>query len=742
MTGGDDIAVLDRSYSRLMSFLRSCPDPTVRALTLARFLLEVAARQFTGRSYYFESLGPELLAAVRSPAFDAPDPELLAVTRAGLATLGPEGDAAGAAIGNVQGRPARYSGSLTESVAASGQFGVCATAQVSVPVFLRCPPPSPEASATDLAVLASLSVTPRPLDKGHRDLRWASHPDAADDPLLRPLHAVARDALEAARHAVPLSGGPGFDLDVSGVAAPVAGDSAGLALALAMAGAMIAAKQVGGITRQWSHRARSLRSTTYGPAGVAGLRPRQDLAWTGRMLADGTVATVDPDSLRAKVRAAYFRGMAGIVVPAVQGNAARAHLPADPLVWGSQGQQADAPFTVYAVSSLAGALASAGLVEPWALPLDALRTPWHRRRVTLRWVVASLAVAILALIAVFVLPSMVWRRGPHASIVDGAKAVRVMFDGGARSLVIRPTGLAQYAEIGHRLPGDPAGAERVVILADASDSTAATLTVHELRHGRAIWHYSFDSSNLPFEPLEKHPEGRYAAKTAVIADLDGDGDSEVVVSLTVHPSSWCLLHLLDDDAQLAGTVIHRGHVERFLSIDLTGDGAPELVGVGLHNRSSGLSVLLLRASDFLSEARPIGSWDARRQPCLAHLVLPLPPHLAEELGVLQLGFLTSSVSPVYRPGKPPLIAIAPFIENPDGSLPGADYIITLQGSPAGVRSVVANAPMVKTARSWIREGRARTDFSSAELIEEWKRSFRVFEYIDLDYRPPSAGASE
>jgi hypothetical protein len=748
VTGGDDIAGLDRSYTRLHSFLRGCPDPTTRAYAAARFLSEIAPRPFTGRSYYFESLAPELLAAVKSSGFQVLDPEVSSVIRAGLLALGPEGESVAAAVFDAPGGPAEDPLNLAKAGAKGAASVPEATAEISVPVCQQPPPPAPGLPVVDVGVLASFSIKPRPIDKGHPDLRWSAHPDAADDPMLRPLHAVARDAFEAARRVVPRASRLGFDLDVSGIAAPVAGDSAGLGLAVAMAGAMIAAGSANGIASRWRNQDGARGTITHSPARASGLRPRSNLAWTGRMLPDGTVATVDPDSLRAKVRAAYFRRMAGIVVPTAQAETARALVPIDQHERLRNGRESDAAlavhavFAVHSVSSLGAGLKDAALVEPWILPLDALRTPWHRRRVTLRWVAASVTVAILALITSILLPSLVWRRGPHAAIADDGRVVRVTFDGGARQLTIRPAGLAQFAQIGRRLPGDPAGVQRIVILADASDTTAATLSVHELHHGREVWSYRFASSGLPIEPLQDSPESRYSAKTAAVGDLDGDGDAEIVVSVCVHPWSSCLVRLFDDTATPARGVIHYGHIEQLLIADMLGDEAAEVLGVGLHARSSGLSVLLLRGSDFRSPVDSARTWDLGRQTCLAHLVIPRPPHLAEELGVLQLGFQAGSTHLDHRPGKPPLIRISAFVENLHNNVPKPNYIITLEGSTASVSGIVANARLVQAARDWIREGRAQTDFSSSGFIEEWRRSFRVFDHVDLDYQPTPDGGSE
>lgn len=391
-------------------------------------------------------------------------------------------------------------------------------------------------------------------------------------------------------------------------------------------------------------------------------------------------------------------------------------------------------FRIFGVASLGMALETPGLFEPWAIPNRSLRTSWHRRRSTPRWVTAGVVAAALALTAIWVVPEVVGRSGPHATVSSDMKLVRVTFDGGARPLVIRPPRFVAFAGIGRRLPGDPSGAERLVVLTTTSDSAPATLSVYELRRGRVLWSYAFTSSGLPIDLRRGHPEGVYNGKVGAIGDLDGDGDNEIVVALSVHPFSSCVLRLFDDQSKPVGALFHQGHIEGLLVSDLDGDGKGEVIATGYHASSAGVSVLMLRQSDFRAEADSALPWDPTRQPCLAHFVFPRPPHLEEELGVLQLGMdLEPRIVP--RSDGLPFVSVDAFIQNPYGEPLRPRYSIFLSGLPPSVASITATAVLDQATQTWMREGHCRTDFASPEFIEQWRRSFRVFDHIDLDTGP-------
>lgn len=741
MIVGEDIAGLDRSYAGLVRFLRSCGDPTAREFATSRFLTMFPPEPFLGRSFFLEDLGPRLLCDVRAATECARDPEVVSVICEGLRHLGPEGlllandwwAAGGKSDTSIV--PPRGDAPGREEP----EKGVAAL--VPIPVCLEPPPPAPGVPALRLGKLVTIEIRPRAADTGQPDLRWPWHPEVADDPRLRPLHAVAQDALAAARAVVSGAGRPGFDLDFTGFDVPIAGDSIGLGMAAAMAG-ILSATVSGRRARRAPAAPAPGSAQPHLTRRPSGMRPRSDLAWTGTILPDGRVGPVDASTLRAKIRAAFYGGLAGIVVPWEQvqmacqevpsSEADGVTLPADPARGvASMGLRT---FDVRGVASLRMALETPGLFEPWTIPITSLRTSWHRRRVTLRWVAAVVVVAALASTGISVLSEAGNRRGPHASMSQDRKLVRVTFDGGARPLDIHPPWLAAYAEIGRRLPGDRSGKERLVMLTTSSDSTPATLSIHELRGGRELWKYAFTSSGLPIDLRRGLPEGVFNGKTGVIGDLDGDGDNEIVVALSVHPGSSCVLRLFDSERKPVGALFHPGHVEGLSVSDLDGDGKGEVIATGFHASSYGVSAVFLRRSDFRGEADSTQPWDLQHQPCMAHFVFPRPPHLVEALGGLQLG-TEPSLRIIPRPDGPPLVCVYAFIPNPYGEPLRPGYFVYLSGLPPSVTSVVADAVLDQATQTWMREGRCRTDFASRDFIERWRRSFRVFDHIDLDTGP-------
>jgi hypothetical protein len=749
---GEDIAGLDRSYARLVRFLRGCGDPTARALAASRFLTVFPPDYFLGRSFYLEDIGPRLLADVRLDPLYLSDPEVASAICEGLRALGPAGLAAASEVlaASLE-TPARPSPPHNTSAGDWNPDQVVA-ALVPIPVCLEPPPPAPGVAALGLGKLVTLIIRPRPADTGEPCVRWPSQPDLPDDPRLRSLHKVAHDALAAARQAVPHAARPGFDLDFTESEAPVAGDSAGLGMAAAMAGVLVAT-----VSGRFSSTfpARAGRGPHPGPRNVPhpgsdlrslarrrlGLRPRPDLAWTGAIHPDGTVGPVDAGTLRAKTRAAYYGGMAGMVVPWEQVQTARLEIPseADGVAPASQAPAVGSRgvprrFEIHGVASLRVALETPDLFEPWVIPAMALRTPWHRRRVTPRWITAGVLVGVLALSTSLLLPEVVGRTGPHVSMNPRGDLVRVTFDGGARALQFHPDRTAAFAAIAPRLPGDPSGQERLVILTSRSDSSPAELSIHELRRGRVVWKYIFTSSGLPLDLRAAHPEGVYNGKAGVIGDLDGDGDNEIVVVLSVHPYADCVLRLFDDQPIPTGALYHRGHIEGLVVSDLDRDGKGEVVATGLHAASSGVSALFLRQSDFRAEADSTHPWDPGAQPCMAHFVFPRPPRLKEDLGVLELGADPLPQIALDRDGSPS-VGLFTFIQNPDREPLRPGYFIYLSGSPPGITTVTADANLGQASQNWIRDGRGLTDFSSSAFVAEWRRSFRVFDHIDIDTPP-------
>jgi hypothetical protein len=78
----------------------------------------------------------------------------------------------------------------------------------------------------------------------------------------------------------------------------------------------------------------------------------------------------------------------------------------------------------------------------------------------------------------------------------------------------------------------------------------------------------------------------------VVADLDGDGRSEIVVDSVHRPNYPCQLLVLDHTGKTLGEYWNSGHFSDIVIHDLDGDGKPEIIGGGTNNeyRSGFLAV--------------------------------------------------------------------------------------------------------------------------------------------------------
>jgi hypothetical protein len=718
-----DLMALERGFERLNRFVEQCPLPLGRALAIAHFIRRLP-HDLQGRSYYLGEIGGrfiETLEALKGAVADPEHMQLLADALAELERTGIVSDGEGriaAALSDTAGRRPE-----TESDSSLAQAGV--------PLVLALPALLGETLALGAGIATTLTVSPRARRGREPKFRWhnahAAHPVAA----LRALEDVAADALFAATEAVVSFAGRrapasdatprslpkrarrarafsrqvGFDLSLPEKEIPIAGDSIGLALAVSFAGMLVGIACRG-----------------------AGLRPRRDIAWTGAVRPSGSVAAVDPLSLRAKLRAAHFAGYRGIVVPAQMEDEARAEVHLQQL-----------PLRVFGIGHVAEALANPEWVEPVTVPADIVEgcTREKRRRVLL--------LALAGAVGIF----LAYHLPPHYARVEhglNSDLTRVHYRGLWPEWRIQSNGNKFTPQVTHRLDGERPGAARMVI-AHAYDSQTAEpsrLAIYDLAWRREIWSYTFTELGLPYEMPDSLVAGTYSAKGAIVGDFDGDHRDEIVVAGAYSPYALSFLWLFDGRREPSGAIFHNGHIEDLLASDLDGDGADEIVAAGFHGPSQGISLLVLKAGDFApfrhgvaaSNANP--PWDAQAQRCFAHLVVPWPPELAPGEGRMSLG--RSDRTPLTLVPRPPGGPLVRYDINVLGAWPllTADYIVTFR-PPCEEIEVTANATLRDRARVWWAERRTSVDLSSPEFLQAWRERFRCADHIQIGW--PSDGVA-
>ncbi len=94
---------------------------------------------------------------------------------------------------------------------------------------------------------------------------------------------------------------------------------------------------------------------------------------------------------------------------------------------------------------------------------------------------------------------------------------------------------------------------------------------------------------------EKDFSADYRINGFDVADLDGDGHSEIVVVSIHRPNFPCQLLVLDHAGKSLGEYWNSGHINDIVIHDLDGDGKPEIIAGGANNESR---------SSFLAVFRP------------------------------------------------------------------------------------------------------------------------------------------
>jgi hypothetical protein len=191
--------------------------------------------------------------------------------------------------------------------------------------------------------------------------------------------------------------------------------------------------------------------------------------------------------------------------------------------------------------------------------------------------------------------------------------------------------------------------------------------------------------------------------------------------------------------------------------DLDGDGAAEIIAVGLHAPSGGISLLILKGDQFqpfmdAPADPPAIPWNAMTQPCWKHVVIPTIAGLEAIQGRQTLGLpgLPQSAPGKPLPISPTILAVNPepaggdwvtvavnayTTPGPDGRT--SDYIVRFHPSDNAVE-VLVNSVMRERAADWLRTGLTRIDFASDSLVSAWKRQFVVADHVVNEWPPHAA----
>lgn len=399
------------------------------------------------------------------------------------------------------------------------------------------------------------------------------HPDAADDTMRlnndwvsrsEPFHGLIRDALASMRpilaktgYTAPSDRHGHFLFTLSEREAAFYGRSLEAPLALLAAGGLV--------------------NGYYGRPLV--LFPN-DTAVTGGVDSEGRVLPVDPDGLKAKLRAAFFSPLRRVVVPwpnlqeaaAVVETLRRAHpgrtldfASADTVeaLWNNRNVAARRPVT----------------------PAIRLTAGLRRNRSRIAW--SAAAAGILLSIGLLLVPMLFRDRNPASIDVTGS--VLVARSAGGRELWKHDFGVpltrARYADPSLRvriLDADGDGRSEVLLgvyesagLGELNGSlflfSADGHVRLRLKTGRAM--------KFGGEVYEDH----YRVAFADAVDLDGNGTKEIV-SIAFHfPDYPCCVNIWSLSGEKLGEYWHSGQLEKAEFIDTDGDGVRELFMTGQNN---------------------------------------------------------------------------------------------------------------------------------------------------------------
>lgn len=717
--------------------MSSCRLPAARALAGARFIQALPADRVV-REHYALQVGPHLIESLRD-ADDIIDPEhiasiqdaLKAASDAGLQVPKDLQDRWSDSIAELNAIAVLPRSQTTESTSDRPKT------QTVLPVPLVCQLPysrDGEASAEEMGMIGRLTVTIGPRGPGDEAVSWCNENAQGTTGDDKSLKDEARDALLLARDLAlqwceeerktprktwwSRSARPRvdphrvtFDLSLPEKQTPIEGSSMGLAMAATLAGA--------------------LAGCLNGGQGVA---PRADLAWTGVLGLFGKVIPVERSSLKTKIRAAQVAGLSGIVVPRDLGPEARSL--ARGLGWDG---------AVYQIGHVTEILHREELTAEWILP-DALLKACEPSRMGARLAAVGVTAAVLGLFSVA--PRLLdelgvhlfpfWRPLPAVSAMQVAEPYRALIRVNmplCKDMVMPQFGRRtfEFACLSEELDIDSGPGPWLVYGAGLSPESGEPgyIAGISLRDRKEKFRYELHTSGLPVEPLDDIVEGCYSPKAGVTADIDSDGLDEIVFSSTINPTAINFLQVLEGQRELTGSVYHPGHLENLMADDIDGDGALEILALGFHEPSDGMSLVTLRREHFFANAPGTGeTWSPEAQPCVGHLVVPIPPGYAEATGVTHLGGFYLEMRP-RKEGRRRVLA--DVVASRAQGRGGFDYLISIEPPCMGLKITVTEM-MADSIAAMLDRG-LPADFGSKEFLDTWMAQFRCSDMIQTTWEP-------
>ncbi len=730
-------------HNRLVGFCRSCTLSSTRIYALARFLIVLPTDE-EDLACFREEVGDALLQDLRAEVpvrLEDDERRTIELALEGLRAEGrlEQDDLTSLLDALTAGALSAGAGVAGASLAAMGPdrppSGAPTTAVTQVPVPLVCElPPVPGCTDTEyVGVLSIVTLSARVVDDAGNGLSWNNSNNQIGVNRLRLLGDTAADAHMTARETVYglCQGGPpggvlkgvtaralrrmdvdrlGFELSLPEKEMPIAGASISLALGVGMAGAMI------GLLRDGR-----------------GLAPRRDLAWTGELTPAGQVNDVDSRSLRAKVRAARAAGLRGLVVSRTQGDLA-CQIAAE-AAWDGQ---------IYTTGSLREVFDHGELLESATVP-DAVVAACRRPRLqqTAAYALLGLMGLILLLLSPRILDEVgvhwfpAWRPMPRMEELTVPRHINPGFDlaiprmadfhyqpdgGRWSSFVLIVTEVGGFREAGPYL-----------ILGEGADESAGLdgrVRILHIPTRRWVGEYVPLSTWLPNDPLRETSANLYTVKAGMVADVDDDDYNEIILSIAFNPSPRTVLQILDEDLHCERSAEHLGHLEYLAARDLTGDGRPEVLASGYHDRTKGLSLLVLETEDFypvrnIESLQPLSKYtsagltfDPERQPCLVHHVQPFRSWMGTfpEDPLMQIGWPMLALDSVVDTGS--VVRTHAYLNSARSMI-----VSTTFGLPETVLNIVPSQIIVNRAE--LLQARGELDHASAE---EW------LEFIVTDLR--------
>jgi hypothetical protein len=622
----DQFERIDYYHTRFVEFDRACTVPGARILAATRFI-NALKDDIDSMGFYLEEPSRVLCKLLRDFPGAVTDPRH--VTSINI-TLNVLQQTAHCDLKAFSSKPAISTESNNHSNGST-------LAHIPIPLVCELPPVPGSNTAEFWGVATTLTVAPRVCETGQDHIIWNNSNVDIKSNRLRLLSNVAADVRMTALHVIydlisqSASKSPwsywspgktrqvdlerlGFVLSLPDKEMPVAGASISLALGAAMCGAMV------GLTR-----------------GGNGFTPRSDIAWTGILKPSGEVSSVDRHSLREKIRATAANGLKGIVVARTQGSLACQF--AEEIGWDG---------TVFTIGHLSEVISNSELMIESVLPTSIYRA-CHRLNLQHYSATALLAIVLLSLILYS--PRILdgigihwfpwWRLTPQAEEIPQVKEFYQGFD-----LKIPRMADRRFVPENNRtfvlasiVPDvyDFREEGPYLVLGQTADCTSGKdgrLEIIAIPTKRVVAECNINSTWLPDDPGRENSANLYTLKQGIIADIDNDGSNEIVIAISFNPTSLCVLQILDHNLRCERALKHVGHLEHLDACDTDGDGRLEIVALGFHGPTAGMSLLVASIEDFYPAMNPEQldppsvysssglSWDSTRQPCYAHFVLP------------------------------------------------------------------------------------------------------------------------